>query len=167
MVKNKTMLKTTLLEHARTAFQTRGFEKTTTRTIAASLGIANGTLFNHYKNKDALLVAVILDACFKDVPPTSHAPKIAAIKLTDHLLETFNDYSTLLPHFFAALCKSPEQLTTFRRLMSAELFDGFEDYDADKREFILDCIWHSLSHCLLEEKPTAISQRLRRHLQWV
>ena len=43
-------------------FSDRGFEKTTTRDIAKSAGIATGTLFNYFPSKEALAVSIIANA---------------------------------------------------------------------------------------------------------
>ncbi len=54
----KTETKEHILEVAARLFQTQGFQKTTTRTIAKQCGIGEGTLFNYYPTKDDLLIAV-------------------------------------------------------------------------------------------------------------
>jgi len=51
-----------ILESATQLFQTVGWEDTTTREIAASAGIANGTLFNYFPCKEAIAAALIADS---------------------------------------------------------------------------------------------------------
>jgi AcrR family transcriptional regulator len=51
-----------VLESAAHLFRTAGWEQTTTREIAASAGIANGTLFNYFPCKEAIAAALIADA---------------------------------------------------------------------------------------------------------
>ncbi len=50
-----------ILEAARQLFADCGYEASTTRQIADAAGIANGTLFNYFPNKDAILSALITD----------------------------------------------------------------------------------------------------------
>jgi AcrR family transcriptional regulator len=48
-----------LLDVARELLEERGWEGLTTRDIAASAGVANGTMFNYFPTKEALLGALI------------------------------------------------------------------------------------------------------------
>lgn len=51
----------TILESARFLFETKGFEKTTTRAVASHAEIALGTIYKHFKNKTSLLAAAFYD----------------------------------------------------------------------------------------------------------
>lgn len=48
-----------ILETAKQLFFSKGFEKTSTKEIAKSVGIAEGTLFNYYSDKNDLFLAAI------------------------------------------------------------------------------------------------------------
>jgi AcrR family transcriptional regulator len=50
--------RTKILQAAQRLFAAQGFEGTTTRDLAQSAGIAEGTLFRHFANKKAILVEV-------------------------------------------------------------------------------------------------------------
>ena len=50
-----------ILEAARKLFAASGYESSTTREIADAAGIANGTLFNYFPNKEAILAALVAD----------------------------------------------------------------------------------------------------------
>lgn len=50
-----------ILNTARTHFETLGFEGTTMRAVAADAGIAAGTIFTHFADKGALLLAALLE----------------------------------------------------------------------------------------------------------
>lgn len=50
-----------LLIEAAKLFRQKGYEKTTVRDIASALGIQSGSLFHHYKSKEAILHAVMHD----------------------------------------------------------------------------------------------------------
>jgi AcrR family transcriptional regulator len=47
-----------IINSARDLFMSLGYDKTTTKAIAKKCGIAEGTLFNYFANKDEILVAV-------------------------------------------------------------------------------------------------------------
>jgi AcrR family transcriptional regulator len=51
-----------ILQSATELFRSTGWEATTTREIAASAGIANGTLFNYFPCKEAIATALIAEA---------------------------------------------------------------------------------------------------------
>ncbi len=46
-------------------FKEKGFAKTTVRDIAAAVGIQSGSIFHHFKNKEQILKAVIVDAILR------------------------------------------------------------------------------------------------------
>jgi AcrR family transcriptional regulator len=51
-----------ILRAARKLFVSKGFDETTTRDIAARAGIAVGTLFNYFPSKEALGMAMVVEA---------------------------------------------------------------------------------------------------------
>jgi len=48
-----------ILTHSLKLFASKGFRETTVRDIASSVGLQQGALYNHFKNKDAILTALI------------------------------------------------------------------------------------------------------------
>ena len=48
-----------LLQAAAHLFSTRGFERTTVRDLAAAVGIQSGSIFHHFRSKDAILRAAM------------------------------------------------------------------------------------------------------------
>jgi AcrR family transcriptional regulator len=50
--------RTRILKAAERLFATQGFDGTTTRDLAQSAGVAEGTLFRHFANKKAILIEV-------------------------------------------------------------------------------------------------------------
>ena len=50
-----------ILEAARQLFAANGYEASTTRDIADAAGIANGTLFNYFANKEAILASLVAE----------------------------------------------------------------------------------------------------------
>ncbi len=59
-----------ILQAATTLFTSDGFHATSTRKIAAAAGVSEGTLFNYFKTKNALLLA-ILDGFYEDLTDTA------------------------------------------------------------------------------------------------
>lgn len=53
-----------IIRQAKELFTTLGYDKTTTKAIAKKCGIAEGTLFNYFANKDEILVAVFENIVF-------------------------------------------------------------------------------------------------------
>ncbi|CAA6821733.1 MAG: Transcriptional regulator, TetR family [uncultured Sulfurovum sp.] len=48
-----------ILKHSLKLFSTKGYKATTVRDIAGSIGIKQSALYNHFKNKDAILETLI------------------------------------------------------------------------------------------------------------
>ena len=48
-----------ILNAALTLFAERGFHRTTTRDVARAAGVAEGTIYNHFENKAALLLGLL------------------------------------------------------------------------------------------------------------
>jgi len=51
-----------LLKEAAHLFKHRGYERTTVRDLAASVGMKSGSLFHHFRNKEEILCAVMVEA---------------------------------------------------------------------------------------------------------
>lgn len=51
-----------ILEISGELFRSKGFEETTSRDIAREVGIANGTLFNYFPNKETIVLQLACDA---------------------------------------------------------------------------------------------------------
>ncbi|TKB50503.1 TetR/AcrR family transcriptional regulator [Ferrimonas sediminicola] len=50
-----------LLTQAARLFRENGYQSTTVRDLASAVGILSGSIFHHYKNKDAILKAVMVE----------------------------------------------------------------------------------------------------------
>lgn len=66
-----------ILETAYSLFEEVGYEKATMRTLAARAGVGIGTIFQHFRNKPALLVATfdeeirpVVENAIESIPPT-------------------------------------------------------------------------------------------------
>ena len=58
--KQKAATRELILDSARALFETEGFKDTTMRKVAISAEIGLGTIYKHFKNKAALLIAALL-----------------------------------------------------------------------------------------------------------
>jgi len=58
-ITDPTSAKGRLLQAAARLFKEKGYERTTVRDLGAAIGIQSGSLFHHYKNKEAILLAVM------------------------------------------------------------------------------------------------------------
>ncbi len=85
--KQKTRLH--LLKIAKSEFVKKGFLNTTTSEIADAAGIAHGTLFLHFKNKDALIVE-ILDKELEEINQAIQQMIAEAVDLEQLLLQYLN-----------------------------------------------------------------------------
>ncbi len=54
-------LETQILQAARHLFAHKGYDDTTTRDLATAAGVAEGTLFRHFSNKKAILIAIVTE----------------------------------------------------------------------------------------------------------
>ncbi|HWG86071.1 MAG TPA: TetR/AcrR family transcriptional regulator, partial [Deinococcales bacterium] len=50
-----------ILQAALRVFASKGFQRSTTKDIAREAGVAEGTLYNHFPSKDAILLALLED----------------------------------------------------------------------------------------------------------
>ncbi|MGF1513055.1 MAG: TetR/AcrR family transcriptional regulator [Elainellaceae cyanobacterium] len=57
--KTEAEVQTRIINKAQQLFSRRGYAGTTTRELAQSAGIAEGTLFRHFENKKAILIEVV------------------------------------------------------------------------------------------------------------
>src|SRR5215213_10573608 len=48
-----------ILDAATTVFAQRGFHRTTIRDVAKAAGVADGTIYNYFENKTALLLGIL------------------------------------------------------------------------------------------------------------
>ncbi|MCD4796901.1 MAG: TetR/AcrR family transcriptional regulator [Candidatus Cloacimonetes bacterium] len=78
-----------LLRIAKSEFVKNGFLNTTTSEIADAAGIAHGTLFLHFKNKDALIVE-ILDRELEEINRSIQQMIAKAVDLEQLLLQYLN-----------------------------------------------------------------------------
>jgi AcrR family transcriptional regulator len=81
-----------ILAAALELFRKQGFEGTTTRQIAAELGMSNGNLYTHFRSKDELLAA-LMDPLFEKVESLldQHSPTTGDPQEQRTFLEAYFD----------------------------------------------------------------------------
>lgn len=103
-----------ILESAYALFSEKGVEKTTTKEIAVTAGIAELTLFRHFKNKANLLHAVMMKyspaAYIEDlIEGLEELPlKEGLLKLTNVLVDHFEKNKKIITIILAEPCLSDE-----------------------------------------------------------
>ncbi len=63
--RQKAETRAVILDSARYLFEEKGFKQTTIRTVAAHAGVGLGTIFNHFPDKESLLIATLIDDLHK------------------------------------------------------------------------------------------------------
>lgn len=61
LVSDPTSARGRLLQEAARLFRDKGYERTTVRDLAAAVGIQSGSLFHHFKTKEEILKAVMVE----------------------------------------------------------------------------------------------------------
>ncbi|WP_027481347.1 TetR/AcrR family transcriptional regulator [Deinococcus pimensis] len=114
-----------ILDAAARSFAERGYHATTTKDVAREAGVAEGTIYNHFENKGALLLA-LLDRL-------TTAARSAVDPAEFHGLDTRRTLTLLLTHALRGF--SEGDLTLFRVVMSEILVNP--DLGARFRERLL------------------------------
>jgi AcrR family transcriptional regulator len=120
-----------ILEAARTVFAEKGFHRATIKDIASAAGVADGTVYNHFENKDALILG-LLDQLNQTPDRAQHFAR-----LRDADLETFvRQYSRerfqlitdkglpLLRAILPELLSNPELRARYRAEVVQPTFDA-------------------------------------------
>ncbi|WP_148863503.1 TetR/AcrR family transcriptional regulator [Marinobacter fonticola] len=66
-----------LLREAARLFREKGYERTTVRDLATAVGIQSGSLFHHFRSKEAILKAVMVETVLLNTELMRHAVKQA------------------------------------------------------------------------------------------
>ena len=156
----KLQTRTRICQTAWELFIAKGFESTSTRDIAKAAGIANGTLFSHFANKDELLKVLMIaqiDNVIADAQRSDNhqQPKLKMRHYATHL------YAFYLQHveFSKTLLQSliwqgqffDEQIQQFKAL----LFASAPQYDEVRAAAMMDCYFMTLIEGLNQPDPNA------------
>jgi len=116
--------RTAIISAARRIFVEKGFERTTTRSLAEAAGVSEALLFKHFPNKEALYSAIQM-SCFKEegakiaerlqsLEPSTAALVSLVSDLVSHILAEPRDDEGLL--FFRLVLRSLMDEGEFTRL---------------------------------------------------
>ena len=116
--------RTAIINAARRIFVEKGFERTTTRSLAEAAGVSEALLFRHFPNKEALYVAIQM-SCFREegvkiaerlqsLEPSTAALVFLVSDLVSHILAEPRDDEGLL--FFRLVLRSLMDEGEFTRL---------------------------------------------------
>ena len=116
--------RTAIISAARRVFVEKGFERTTTRSLAEAAGVSEALLFKHFPNKEALYSAIQM-SCFKEeganlaerlqsLEPSTAALVFLVRDLVSHILAEPRDDEGLL--FFRLVLRSLMDEGEFTRL---------------------------------------------------
>jgi AcrR family transcriptional regulator len=89
-----------ILATARDLFNDAGFDKTSTRAVAARAGVGVGTVFSHFPDKSSLLIAALLDDL-----GTTQADAMKTLPKEGSVCERFLH---LARHFYTYYAKRPD-----------------------------------------------------------
>ena len=116
--------RTAIISAARRIFVEKGFDRTTTRSLAEAAGVSEALLFKHFPNKEALYSAIQM-SCFKEegakfaerlqsLEPSTAALVFLVSDLVSHILAGPRDDEGLL--FFRLVLRSLMDEGEFTRL---------------------------------------------------
>lgn len=98
-----------ILEAATALYAEGGYEFTTTRRIAARVGVSQTALYTHFADKDAILMAVCVRA-FQDLEARLVAAEVAAgprARVFEALLRGYLDFAFSVPTEYAITFMAP------------------------------------------------------------
>lgn len=103
-----------ILTAAAKVFAAKGFERATIADIARAAGVAEGSIYNYFKNKSDLLVSIprqkiepVVQAITARLPATATAPDEALTMIAQNLVTTIRENAFLLRILLSALPSMP------------------------------------------------------------
>jgi AcrR family transcriptional regulator len=113
-----------ILEVAQKLFAERGFEATTTRDIARAAHIATGTLFNYFPTKEAIVEALVFEACCRataEFTAKSDVDRSLEEELFAHIALLLRKFKPLRKYFASVLETALSPLVTDQRSTSSTM----------------------------------------------
>lgn len=107
----KETTRSTILDVTRNLLHERGWQNVSTRDIAAAAQIANGTLFNYFPTKEAIVGALVADALAdaNRAPREARSVEEQLFTLIAGGLRKLRSYRSFLPHVIDALLAPAER----------------------------------------------------------
>lgn len=142
--KSKATTRERLLEAAESAFVQSSF-KASTYEIARRAGIAHGTIFFHFKNRDELVLSVVRRLVLR-ITDTVYQEYVTAVTLEELLACSFETVRTQWPLFKA-------------------LFAGFPEFSDETKQEII-CMLSVINYYLVEAFNASVDNGLLRTVLW-
>ncbi len=116
-----------ILKTAAGMFAQKGYHRTTVDEIASALGVAKGTIYYHFKNKEELYLAIIQEGVYlleermrQDLPALK-GPAEKLKKIIGSMLSFIEDEKDLVFLFIQELCGRDIQREVLARMLSGSL----------------------------------------------
>ena len=110
-----------IIAHAERVFRERGFRKVTVEELCADLGMSKRTFYRHFPDRDALVVAVVVERVENHVPALLE--NLTSSEPADVILRRHFD---LLIHNI--LSNVPTQMMVDVQVLMPELWERFEQF---------------------------------------
>jgi AcrR family transcriptional regulator len=98
-----------ILTAARKAFERHGLEGLSLRSVAAKVGITPMAIYRHFKSKEALIDALVLDALEEWSARVAALPPLRGVAKVEQLSEAFLDFALREPRRFEAAFLLPSR----------------------------------------------------------
>ncbi|QCJ42421.1 TetR/AcrR family transcriptional regulator [Bacillus sp. S3] len=119
-----------LIESGYALFNSKGYEQTTAKEIAAHAGVATGTFYRYFSDKRQLLMSLLEDKLEKFLPPepswAASDPESVMAALFESHYERLNEVGLrrVLPELLSKDSELAEVLGAARRKIHARIHDG-------------------------------------------
>jgi len=131
-----------ILDAAQRLIENEGFSRLTTKEIAIEAGVAEGTVFKHFKSKDELSLAVVLENSpkFRTTLSEKRAGRGSVQKNLAEIARTALEFSEKLIPLAAALLADTKLLARQRQLLNEsgrgpkDAFDSIATYISGEQE---------------------------------
>jgi AcrR family transcriptional regulator len=122
-----------IIAHAERVFRERGFRKVTVEELCADLGMSKRTFYRHFSDRDALVVAVVVERV------ESHVPKILENLTSDEPVDVIltRHFDLLINNMLANV---PTQMMVDVQVLMPELWDRIDQFRSGAVSIITDLL---------------------------
>jgi AcrR family transcriptional regulator len=127
------MRRNSILEGAEKVFCERGYYKATTKMVAKTAGVGEGTIYNYFKNKHQLLLALLgkivmepMKKIMLENPPDNPADFLTLI--IENRSQFVRKYGSLLASILTEISKNPQLMADFYEKIIKPVSDLLENY---------------------------------------
>jgi AcrR family transcriptional regulator len=127
------MRRSSILEGAEKVFCERGYYKATTKMVAKAAGVGEGTIYNYFKNKHQLLLALLEKIVMEPIkkimlenPPDD--PRYFLNLIIENRSQFVRKYGSLLASLLTEISKNPQLMKEFYHKIIKPVSDLLENY---------------------------------------